>query len=134
MQEQTLVIIKPDGVQRQLVGKIFQQLEAANLSFSSLKMETLSREILKQHYQHLTDKPFFPTLLDYMTEGPVVLMVVEGEQAVARVRQIVGATDPLKAEMGSLRAAFGVNQTRNLVHASDSVEAAKEEIQRFFGK
>lgn len=134
MQEQTLVIIKPDGIKRKLVGKILQYFEAVALTFVSIKMEILSEEVLRQHYSHLVEQPFFPRIVNYMTEGPVIILIIEGEQAVARVRKIVGATNPLEAERGTIRADFGVNQTRNLVHASDSIEAAQQEIQRFFDR
>ncbi len=133
MSEQTLVIIKPDGINRRLVGEILQRFERADLAIVRLEMKSLSAEQLREHYQHLLERPFFPELFAYMTEGPVVLLVLEGEQAITRVRKLVGATDPLKAEMGTIRAELGLNTTRNIVHASDSEAAATAEIARFFG-
>ena len=132
--EQTLVFIKPDGVERQLVGQIIQRFEAANLKMKAVNMTLLTTELLTAHYQHLIGQPFFSKLLAYMTEGPVVLLILEGEQAVARVRKIVGATNPLTADMGTIRGDYGINQTRNLVHASDLSANAQIEIARFFGK
>ncbi|GMA07664.1 nucleoside diphosphate kinase [Tetragenococcus halophilus subsp. flandriensis] len=133
MSEQTLVIIKPDGLARRLLGRIIQRFEDKQLQISQIKIETLSKAQLHEHYHHLADQPFFPRLLDYMMEGPVLLMVVKGEQAISQTRKIVGATDPMEAEMGTLRGDFGINKTRNLIHASDSVDTAQEEITRFFG-
>ncbi|WP_207941945.1 nucleoside-diphosphate kinase [Enterococcus sp. DIV2402] len=132
--EQTLVIIKPDGVERQLVGSIIQRFEAANLKMKAVTMTILKETVLNEHYSHLINQPFFPKLVAYMTEGPVLLLILEGEQAVTRVRRLIGATDPLQADIGTIRGDYGVNQTRNLVHASDSPEAAQIEIARFFGK
>jgi nucleoside-diphosphate kinase len=132
--EQTLVIIKPDGVERQLVGSIIQRFEAANLKMKAVTMTILKETVLNEHYSHLINQPFFPKLVAYMTEGPVLLLILEGEQAVTRVRRLIGATNPLKADIGTIRGDYGVNQTRNLVHASDSPEAAQIEIARFFGK
>ncbi len=132
--EQTLVIIKPDGVERQLVGSIIQRFEAANLKMKAVTMTILKKTVLNEHYSHLINQPFFPKLVAYMTEGPVLLLILEGEQAVTRVRRLIGATDPLQADIGTIRGDYGVNQTRNLVHASDSPEAAQIEIARFFGK
>ena len=132
MYEKTLVIIKPDGMQRQLVGRIIQRFEGANLTLEAAKMEQLSDELLYEHYQHLVDRPFFPTLLSYMKEVPVLLLIVEGPDAIARVRHLVGATNPLEAAAGTIRGDFGTSQTRNVVHASDSMEAAQTELARFF--
>ena len=132
MKEQTLVIIKPDGMQRQLAGTIIQRFEGANLAIAAAKIEQLSAETLHEHYQHLIDKPFFPTLIEYMTEVPVLLLIIEGDHAISRVRQLVGATNPLEASVGTIRGDFGTSQTRNVVHASDSLEAAAIEKQRFF--
>ncbi|GMA48249.1 nucleoside-diphosphate kinase [Tetragenococcus muriaticus] len=134
MTEQTLVIIKPDGLLRSLVGRIIQRFEEKQLQISQIKKEELSQAQLREHYSHLANKSFFPTLMSYMMEGPVLLMVIEGTSAVTRTRKIVGVTDPMEAEMGTLRGDFGVDKTRNLIHASDSVETAHEEIVRFFSK
>lgn len=133
MKEQTFVIIKPDGVQRQLIGKVIQRFEQANLTLEKLEMKTLTKEVLTEHYQHVSKQPFFTDLCAFMMECPVVLLVLSGEQAVTRVRQLVGITDPLEAAPGTIRADFGTSKQRNVVHASDSLESAAIEIERFFG-
>ncbi|KAF1304091.1 nucleoside-diphosphate kinase [Candidatus Enterococcus willemsii] len=133
MTEKTFVIIKPDGIQRQLIGKVIQRFEQANLTLEKMKMKTLTKEVLTEHYQHVSKQPFFPGLCAFMMECPVVLLILSGERAVARVRQLVGATDPLEAAPGTIRADFGTSKQRNVVHASDSLESATIEIERFFG-
>lgn len=133
MKETSLVIIKPDGVERKLVGKIIQRFEDKGIDLLHLKFERLTVETVKEHYEHLKDELFFPELLAYMTSGPVVVMVVVGDNVVKKVRKLVGATNPLDAESGSLRADYGLSVTKNLIHASDSVQSAKIEMQRFFG-
>ena len=102
--EKTLVIIKPDGVRRQLIGKILQHFEQKNLRILDLKMGVLTKEQLEEHYQHLKERPFFPELLAYMLSGQVVIGILEGEDAVDSVRKIVGATNPLEAQSGTIRA------------------------------
>ena len=129
--EKTLVIIKPDGVRRQLIGKILQHFEQKNLRILDLKMGVLTKEQLEEHYQHLKERPFFPELLAYMLSGQVVIGILEGEDAVDSVRKIVGATNPLEAQSGTIRALYGTSQTENVIHASDSVTSAADEIQRF---
>ncbi|MHC5247207.1 nucleoside-diphosphate kinase [Enterococcus sp. HY326] len=130
--ESTLVIIKPDGVKRKLIGRVIQRFEEKGLALQKLKYEVLTEEVLKEHYSHLVNKPFFPELVAYMTSGPVVLMILEGENVVKNVRKLVGATDPFEAAVGTLRGDFGLSKTENLVHASDSERAALTEIARFF--
>lgn len=125
--------IKPDGVERKLVGKIIQRFEDKGIDLLHLKFERLTVETVKEHYEHLKDELFFPELLAYMTSGPVVVMVVVGDNVVKKVRKLVGATNPLDAESGTLRADYGLSVTKNLIHASDSVQSAKIEMQRFFG-
>lgn len=133
MTEKTFVIIKPDGVQRQLIGKVIQRFEQANLTLEKMEMKTLTKEVLTEHYQHVSKQPFFPDLCAFMMECPVVLLILSGESAITRVRQLVGATDPLEAAPGTIRADFGTSKQRNVVHASDSLESATIEIERFFG-
>ena len=133
MKETSLVIIKADGVERMLVGKIIQRFEDKGVDLLHLKIERLTVETVKEHYEHLKDELFFPELLAYMTSGPVVVMVVVGDNVVKKVRKLVGATNPLDAESGTLRADYGLSVTKNLIHASDSVQSAKIEMQRFFG-
>ena len=130
--EKTLVIIKPDGVRRQLIGKILQHFEQKNLRILDLKMGVLTKEQLEEHYQHLKERPFFPELLEYMLSGQVVIGILEGEDAVDSVRKIVGATNPLEAQSGTIRALYGTSQTENVIHASDSVTSVADAIQRFF--
>ncbi|MDN6639588.1 MAG: nucleoside-diphosphate kinase [Tetragenococcus sp.] len=132
MTEQTLVIIKPDGLSRHLVGRIIQRFEDKQLQIAQIKKAMLTQTQLREHYKHLIDQPFFPSLMAYMMEGPVLLLIIEGENAVLQTRKLVGATDPMEAEMGSLRGELGTDKTRNLIHASDSVDTADEEIARFF--
>ena len=130
--EKTLVIIKPDGVKRHLVGKIIQRFEEKGLVITALKMETLTLSLLEEHYNHLVTRPFFPELVDYMTSGPVVILILTGENAIEIVRKMVGTTNPLQAEIGSIRGQYGLSHTENVIHASDSTAAAQAEIQRFF--
>lgn len=130
--EKTFVMIKPDGVRRQLVGKIIQRFEEKNLQLLEMKMEALSKKQLEEHYAHLVERPFFPELCAYMMSGSVVQFVLEGPKAVEVVRKLVGATNPLEAEVGSIRSCYGVSYTENVIHASDSVESGMIEIQRFF--
>lgn len=130
--EKTLVIIKPDGVKRHLVGKIIQRFEEKGLVITALKMETLTLSLLEEHYNHLVTRPFFSELVDYMTSGPVVILILTGENAIEIVRKMVGATNPLQAEIGSIRGQYGLSHTENVIHASDSTAAAQAEIQRFF--
>ena len=131
--EQTLVIIKPDGVRRKLAGRIIQRFEDRQLTITGLQVAMMDRELAKIHYDHLKDKPFFNEILDYMTSGPVIYMVLEAENAVELVRGMVGFTDGLKAAPGTIRGDFAINKDENVIHASDCREAAQTEIARFFG-
>ncbi|MHC5269340.1 nucleoside-diphosphate kinase [Enterococcus sp. LJL98] len=130
--EKTFVMIKPDGVRRQLVGKILQRFEEKGLQLLDLKMTTLSKAQLERHYEHLVARSFFPELLEYMMSGPVVQFVLVGPDAVQVVRQMVGATNPLEADSGSIRGCYGLSHTENVIHASDSLAAGRLEIARFF--
>lgn len=131
--EQTLVIIKPDGVKRGLVGQIIQRIEDRGFSFSNIKLTSLTEKLVKEHYAHLTGKSFFGEILSYMTSGPVICMVVTGEQVIPAIRQMIGATNPLEATPGTVRGDYAVYSGENIIHASDSNESAQIEIQRFFG-
>lgn len=131
--EKTYVMLKPDAIQRKLMGQILTRIECKGLQIENMKMFTLNETILKEHYAHLKDKPFFPEIVEYMTSGPVVGMIVSGANAVAAMRKILGATNPLEAEVGTIRGDFALETRYNLVHASDSVENAQIEIERFFG-
>ena len=132
MIEQTLVLFKPDAVQKNLTGTILARFERKGLTIKGLKMMQLDDTILASHYAAHTDKPFFPQLCDYMKQGPIVALALEGEDAVAVVRQMCGATNPLNAAAGTIRGDFAKNMDNNIVHSSDSLESAKEEVARFF--
>ena len=130
--EQTLVLVKPDGVQRALAGTIISRLEARGLRIVAMKMLQVSRDMALRHYGVHQGKPFFEGLVDFITSGPVIAMVLEGRSAVEMVRSTVGVTDPLQAQPGTIRGDLGVDIGRNLVHASDSPETAVQEIGFFF--
>ena len=130
--ERTLVFVKPDGVQRGLVGEIVSRLERKGLKIVALKMLQMDRAMAERHYGVHRDKPFFSSLVDFITSGPIVAAVVEGRQAVEVVRRLMGDTDPLKAAPGTIRGDFGMEVQENLIHGSDSVENAQKEISHFF--
>lgn len=130
--ERTLVIIKPDGVRRHLVGSIIQRFEAKGLAIAEMKFETMTPELAKEHYQHLTERRFFDELIDYMTSGPVVYLVLVGEEVIDIVRKMVGATKAADAVPGTIRGDYALPGTENIIHASDSRDAAVKEIARFF--
>jgi nucleoside-diphosphate kinase len=132
MMERTLIIIKPDAVQRSLLGEIIARFERKGLKILGLKMIQLEDAILENHYSHLADKPFFGGIKDFMKSTPVVVMVLEGVDAVEAVRIIVGPTKGRAADAGSIRGDFSMSIQTNIVHASDSAENAKAEIARFF--
>jgi len=130
--ERTFLMIKPDGVQRSLVGEIIQRLETKGFTLVGLKLMSVSRELAEQHYAVHKDKGFFAGLIEFITSGPVVAMVWEGEGIIASARKIIGATNPLSAEPGTIRGDFGVTVGRNLIHGSDGPDTAKEEIKLWF--
>jgi len=132
MIEKTFVMVKPDGVQRGLVGKIVQRFEERGLKICAMKMMKISKELAERHYGEHKGKGFYEPLLSYITSGPVVCMVVEGENAVASVRTMMGKTNPQDAAPGTIRADFSQVTGRNIVHGSDSSESAKREINLFF--
>jgi nucleoside-diphosphate kinase len=132
--ENTVVLVKPDAIQRGLVGEILTRFERKGLKLSGIKMLTLSDEILDEWYAHHRDKGFFADLKAYMMWTPIVAMVWEGLDSVTAVRKIVGTTKGREAEAGSIRGDFGMSGQQNLIHASDSVENAKKEIGLLFGK
>jgi nucleoside-diphosphate kinase len=133
MTERTFVMIKPDGVRRALVGECLRRFEARGLKLVELKLLTPSRELAEAHYGAHRDKPFFPGVVQFITSGPVVAMVLEGESAIAAVRQMVGATRPLEAAPGSIRGDYALEVGENIVHASDGPETAAEEMRLWFG-
>lgn len=126
--ERTYVMVKPDGVQRGLVGEVVSRIERRGLKIVAMRMNTISPDLAKKHYAEHAQKPFFKSLIDFITSGPSVSMVVEGRNAVSVMRALNGATNPVNAATGSIRGDFALDTGRNLVHASDSLEAAKREI------
>ena len=132
--ERTLVLVKPDGVQRGLSGTIISRLEARGLRIAGIKLVQVSRDMAMKHYGAHEGKPFFDGLVSFITSGPVVAMVLEGPSAVEMVRSTMGVTNPLQASPGTIRGDFGVDIGRNLVHGSDSPESAAHEIALFFAE
>lgn len=132
--EQTLVIIKPDGVQRGLIGPTITRLERRGLRLVALKLMQISKELASRHYAIHQGKPFYEPLLEYVTSGPVAVMVWEAPNAISIVRKTLGATRPAEAEPGTIRGDFGLEVGRNIVHGSDGPESAAFEIDLFFEK
>jgi nucleoside-diphosphate kinase len=130
--ERTLILVKPDGVQRGLVGEIIARFERRGLQIVGLKFLRVSKTLAREHYQEHVGKPFFKGLVEYITGTPIAAMVVEGPNAVELCRTTIGATNPVAATPGSIRGDFGVDVGRNLVHGSDSARSAKREIKLFF--
>ncbi len=130
--ERTFVMVKPDGVHRGFIGEIISRLERKGLKIVGMKMTKISTELAKEHYAEHKEKPFFNNLVDFITSGPVVAMVVEGKNAIKVVRNLVGATNPAEAAPGTIRGDFGLDVGRNIVHASDSPSSAEREISLFF--
>lgn len=130
--EQTLSIIKPDGVAANHIGDIISRFEKNNLHIAAIKMTKLSPQQAEKFYEVHKDRPFYPELVKFMSSGPVVIMVLEGDNAIAKNRKLMGATDPQKASKGTLRADFAESMSKNAVHGSDSLENAKTEIAFFF--
>lgn len=124
--ERTLVLIKPDGIERQLIGEIISRIERKGLTIAALQLRTVSAELASQHYAEHEGKPFFGSLLEFITSGPVVAAIVEGTRAIAAVRQLAGGTDPVQAAApGTIRGDFALETQFNLVHGSDSAESAQ---------
>ncbi len=133
MAERTLVLIKPDGVRRGLVGDIIARIERKGLTLVAMDLRTVDRELAQQHYAEHVGKPFFESLVEFITGGPLVAAVAEGERAIAGWRQLAGGTDPVeKAVPGSIRGDFALITQQNLVHGSDSPESAAREIALWF--
>ncbi len=132
MTERTLVLVKPDGVDRGLVGEVIRRIEAKGLRLAALDLRTLTADAAQTHYAEHREKPFFGDLVSFITSGPLVAMVVEGPRAIEAFRQLAGATDPVKANTGSIRGDFATEVQNNVVHGSDSPESAAREIALFF--
>jgi nucleoside-diphosphate kinase len=130
--ELTVILLKPDCVQRNLIGEVIGRFEKSGLKVKACKMMQLTDELLKDHYSHLADKPFFPEIAGFMKSAPVVAMVLQGENVIAKVRDMVGPTDSTIAPKGSIRGDLGKTKMENIVHASDTPENAAAEVKRFF--
>ena len=131
--DKTLILVKPDAFARNLTGEIIARFERKGLRISALKHMTMDVPLAEQHYAEHEGKPFFGELVSFITSGPLVAMVLEGEQAVTAARQVIGATNPLEASPGSIRGDFAVAVGQNMVHGSDSSESAEREAKLFFG-
>ncbi|OGN90048.1 MAG: nucleoside-diphosphate kinase [Chloroflexi bacterium RBG_13_46_9] len=132
--ERSLVLVKPDATKRNLSGEIISRFEKAGLKIVGMKLLHMDKNLAKRHYAVHEGKPFFNSLVDYITSAPIVAVVFEGDNAVERIRKIMGSTDPAKADKGTVRADFGVDIQNNAVHGSDSPENAAKEIALFFKK
>ncbi len=132
MSERTLVLVKPDGVRRGLVGEVVSRLERKGLTLRALQMRTLDRATAEEHYAEHAEKPFFGELVEFITSGPLVALVAEGPRAVEAWRTMIGVTDPVKSNPGSLRGDYALEITLNLVHGSDSPESSAREVALFF--
>lgn len=131
--QQTFVMVKPDGVRRRLIGEVIRRIEAKGYDIREMKLFTIEESLARKHYAEHSEKPFFAELVEFITSGPVVAMVVEGPESVVGMRQLMGATDPLEAAPGSLRGDYASFITENIVHGSDSPASAEREINLFFG-
>lgn len=132
MAETTLILLKPDCIAAGNCGEVIKRFEAEGFKIRGSKMQFLSDEKLAEHYSHLTDKPFFPSIVEFMQQSPVIAMALEGDNAITRVRDLLGPTDSTAAEKGTIRGDLGVDVQQNVCHASDSPEAAEAELKRFF--
>jgi nucleoside-diphosphate kinase len=130
--ERTLILVKPDAFARNLTGEIIARFERKGLSLAALKLMTMTPELAERHYAEHEGKPFFAELVSFITSGPLVAMVLEGEQAIKAARQVIGATNPLEANTGSIRGDYAIAVGQNMVHGSDSPESAARESALFF--
>jgi nucleoside-diphosphate kinase len=130
--ERTLVLLKPDAVQRGLVGRILARFEAKGLKLAGMKLRQFQQALLREHYAPHRQRPFFPALVEYMTSGPVVALVLEGKNAIEVTRKLMGATNAAEAAPGTIRGDWGLSLSNNLVHGSDSKESAARELALFF--
>ena len=132
MPNRTLILVKPDAFERRLTGEVIGRFERKGLTLAAMKLMQVDRELAERHYHEHQSKPFFPELVEFITRGPLVAMVLEGESAVEAARQVIGATNPVEAAPGSIRGDFAIEITYNLVHGSDSPDSARREIEIFF--
>jgi nucleoside-diphosphate kinase len=130
--DRTLILVKPDAFQRGLTGEIIARFERKGLTIVALKHMTVTEDLAKQHYAEHEGKPFFGELVEFITSGPIVAMVLEGDQAITAARQVIGATNPLEASPGSIRGDFAIAVGQNMVHGSDSPESGQREAALFF--
>jgi nucleoside-diphosphate kinase len=131
--DQTLILVKPDAFGRGLTGEIVSRFERKGLRLAAMRLLTVDQELAERHYAEHQGKPFFKELVEFITSGPIVAFVLEGEDVVTAARQVIGATSPLEAAPGSIRGDFAIQVGRNLVHGSDSSESAEREVTLFFG-
>ena len=136
--ERTLVIFKPDAIQNRICGKVLARFEEAGFEIIECKIMQLSSELLREHYAHIADKPFYPEVEEFMQQTPVIVMVLQSADIIQKMRELLGVTDCLEAAPGTIRAEYGskepeTSKMRNIVHASDNPETAQKEITRFFG-
>lgn len=132
MMEKSFVMIKPDAVERRLMGKVLTKFEEKGLQIIAAKMILIDDDLAKEHYGEHSEKPFFKSLVEYITSAPVLAMVIQGDECISVIRKIVGATNPKEAELGTIRGDYGMDTGRNIIHASDAPESAKREIALFF--
>jgi nucleoside-diphosphate kinase len=130
--ERTLVILKPDAVRRKLVGEIISRFEKKNLTIAQIKVMNIEEDVAREHYAHVRKYPIFEDMIKYMTSGPVVAMIITGDNVISTVRSMMGKTSCFESAPGTIRGDFGFHSFENLIHASDSVESAEIEIKRFF--
>ncbi|MFD1849533.1 nucleoside-diphosphate kinase [Oceanobacillus bengalensis] len=132
--EKTFLMVKPDGVQRNLIGEIVSRFETKGFKLAGAKLMNISDELAKQHYGEHKDRPFFGELVDFITSGPVFAMVWEGENVISTARNMMGKTNPAEATPGTIRGDFGLTVGKNVIHGSDSLESAEREVNLFFSK
>jgi nucleoside-diphosphate kinase len=132
MSQRTLILIKPDGVQRNIIGEVISRIESKGLKLVALELRTIDADTAHSHYAEHAEKPFFPGLVEFITGGPLVAIVAEGERSIEAFRALAGATDPVKAAPGTIRGDFALEVGENIVHGSDSPESAEREIKIFF--
>ena len=134
MIQKSFVMMKPDAVQRRLMGKILSRFEEKGLQIVACKLIHIDEDLAKTHYGEHAEKPFFPSLVEYITSSPALAMVIEGEEAITTIRKLVGATNPLEADLGTIRGDYAMDTGRNIIHASDSPASAEREIALFFNE
>lgn len=132
MKEKSFLMLKPDAVKRKLAGKIIARLEEKGLKIVAAKMLIIDDDLAKEHYGEHSEKPFFKDLVDYITSGPVLAMVIEGSECITLIRKMVGTTNPKEADLGTIRGDYAIDTGRNIIHASDSPASAQREIALFF--